>query len=72
MPYMWHFIVSFNGIPDDCDVILAVLDRDGFHELEFPCRCENGRWINMRTGCVVDVQPTHWRRWPADWPSPAD
>ena len=30
---MWHFI--FEKIPADRDVLLAVLDHDGFHALDF-------------------------------------
>ncbi len=33
---MWH--LSFEAIPKDEPVTLAVLDRDGLHALEFPCR----------------------------------
>jgi hypothetical protein len=43
---MWHFI--FETAPKDCDVLLAVLDHDGFHALEFPCRRgDDGRWIDV-------------------------
>jgi len=61
--YMWHFIVSANVIPDDCDPVVAVWDGDGFHPLEFPCRWKDGCWINAKTGRLVEVQPTHWRYW---------
>jgi hypothetical protein len=55
--FMWHFIVSFDAVPHDRD-----LDADGFHALEFPCRCnEGGCWIDVRTGRLLDIRPTHWR-----------
>jgi hypothetical protein len=61
---MWHFI--FERVPKGRDVRLAVLDRAGFHALEFPCRCsDDGRWIDVTTGRVVEVRPTHWRDWSA-------
>jgi hypothetical protein len=48
---MWHLI--FEIVPKDRDVILAVLDHDNFHALEFPCRySEDGRWIDATTGPV--------------------
>lgn len=59
---MWHFI--FEAIPKGEQVTLAVLDRDGFHALEFPCRrSDGGRWVDAKTGFAVDVRPTHWREW---------
>jgi hypothetical protein len=55
---MWHFI--FEAIPKDERVTLAVLDRDGFHALEFPCRrSDDGQWVDAKTGFTVDVRPTH-------------
>src|ERR1700733_273722 len=62
---MWRFI--FEKVPADRDVLLAVLDHEAFHVLEFPCRLtDDGRWINATTGRAVDVHPTHWRVWSAD------
>jgi hypothetical protein len=65
MAFMWHFI--FERVPTDRDVVLAVLDHEAFHALEFPCRIsDDGRWINVMTGCAFDVHPTHWRVRSAD------
>jgi hypothetical protein len=62
---MWHIILD--AIPKDREIVLAVLDGNGFHPLEFPCRySDDGRWINAKTGRAVDVRPTHWREWLAD------
>jgi hypothetical protein len=59
---MWHFI--FETVPKDHDVLLAVLDHEGFHALEFPCRrSDDGRWIDAATGRSIEVHPTHWREW---------
>jgi hypothetical protein len=35
---MWRLIGSFDAIPKDCDLMVAVIDQDGQHALEFPCR----------------------------------
>jgi len=62
---MWHFV--FETIPKDRAVLLAVLDREGFHALEFPCRrSDDGRWIDVTTGRPIEVSPTHWREWLCD------
>ena len=62
---MWRFIGSLDAIPKDCDLMVAVIDQDGQHTLEFPCRRRDGCWIELRTGRVIDVLPTHWREWPS-------
>ena len=60
--FMWHFIASLDAVPRDRNLTVAVLDADCFHALEFPCRCnENGCWIDVRTGRLLDIRPTHWR-----------
>jgi hypothetical protein len=62
---MWRFI--FDRVPKNRDVVLAVLDNDQFHALEFPCRrSDDGRWEEARTGRFIDVRPTHWPEWFAD------
>ena len=58
----WHGIAT---APEGCDLALSVIDRDGVHELIFACRLVDGKWVNAMTGRRVDVQPTHWREWPA-------
>jgi hypothetical protein len=63
---MWHFIMSEKAIPTNCDLMLAVADRDGLVALEFPCRWVNGCWIDTTTRRLVDVHPTHWRDWLQD------
>jgi hypothetical protein len=62
---MWHLITTLEAIPTDRSLLLAVVDQDGLHALAFPCRCSDGCWIDIRTGRLVDVRPTHWREWPA-------
>ena len=63
---MWRFISSIDAIPKDRDLMLAVVDHDGLHALVFPCRCGEGCWIDIRTGSVIEVIPTHWREWSSD------
>jgi hypothetical protein len=63
---MWRFIGSFDAIPKDRDLMVAVIDDDGQHALRFPCRFADGCWIEVRTGRTIDVRPTHWREWPSD------
>jgi hypothetical protein len=60
---MWHSIDSTEAVPKDCDLVLAVPDRDGLHALEFPCRLGQCRCIDKRTGRAIEVYPTHWREW---------
>ena len=52
--------------PSDCDLELAVIDRDGTHTLAFACRRQGGLWINAKTRRPIDVSPTHWREWPSE------
>lgn len=52
-------------VPDDRDLELAVIDKDGPHALAFPCRHVASGWINAKTRQLIDVRPTHWREWTA-------
>jgi hypothetical protein len=49
---MWHFI--FERIPTDRDVLLAVLDREAFHTLEFPCRLSDDERVVWST-CALRI-----------------
>ena len=64
---MWKPIAS---VPEHRSVQLAVIDRTGEHALVFPCRFDNGRWVNVRNGRGVDVHPTHWRPWEEETAAP--
>jgi len=57
----WQTIVS---APDNSDLEVSIFDRDEYHALVFPCRREQSGWRDTRTGRIVPVAPTHWRRWP--------
>jgi hypothetical protein len=57
---MW---MQISTAPFDCDLQLAVIDKDGTHALVFPCRhCLDG-WIASNTKQRIYVNPTHWRDW---------
>jgi hypothetical protein len=57
---MWQPV---SDAPFDRDLKLAVIDKDGPHELVFPCRRIAGGWMNAETKERIDVRPTHWREW---------
>jgi hypothetical protein len=57
---MWHPIAT---APLDCDLELAVIDKDGPHPLVFPCRRAAGGWMRAGTRERIEVRPTHWRIW---------
>jgi hypothetical protein len=57
---VWNPIAT---APFDCDLELAVLDRDGPHTLVFPSRRVVDGWINSKTKQRIDVHPTHWQQW---------
>ena len=51
--------------PFDCDIEVAVINRDGTHALAFPCRRVLDGWIDAETNeAIEDFEPTHWREWP--------
>jgi len=54
-----------SSAPRDRDLELAVIDRAGTHALLFPCRRIDDGWINALTKRRVELEPTHWREWPA-------
>jgi hypothetical protein len=54
---------SISTAPSDCDLELAVIDDEGPHALIFPCRRTPDGWISTGTKKLIDVRPTHWRKW---------
>jgi hypothetical protein len=63
---MWRYIGSYETIPNDRDLMVAVIDGDELHIVEFPCRWREGCWIEANTGRMIDVRPTHWRQWSSE------
>jgi hypothetical protein len=61
VPTSW---LPIKSAPFDCEIALAVIDRDGVHALVFPCRRILGGWMKAETKKRIEVHPTHWRRWP--------
>jgi len=57
---MWKHISTAKN---DCDLQLAVIDKDGTHALVFPCRHSLGGWIVSNSKQRIYVNPTHWRDW---------
>ncbi len=57
---VWHEIST---APYDCDLELAVVERDRVHPLVFACRRTPGGWIKVATREWVTIHPTHWRPW---------
>ena len=57
---MWQPIST---APFDCNLELAVMDKDEPHALVFPCRRVPGGWVHAELKKWIDVHPTHWREW---------
>jgi hypothetical protein len=60
---MWQNITA---APDDRDVEVAVIDKDGVHPLVAPCRRTANGWIDAVSRRLLDIRPTHWRPARAD------
>jgi hypothetical protein len=61
---MWQPVST---APYDTDLELAFVDKDEEHPLIFPCRRVAVGWIRQGTNELLDVRPTHWRKWPSNW-----
>jgi hypothetical protein len=59
---MWREIGT---APGECDVEIAVIDRDGVHAISFACRRSGVGWMISSSRRCIDVRPTHWRMWNA-------
>lgn len=60
---MWQHIST---APYHQPLQLAVVDGEGLHALVFPCERGIAGWVNASNRQRVDVDPTHWRPWPAE------
>ena len=59
LPVSWK---SIDTAPEGEDVTLVVVDAEGeTYTLNFPCRLQNGVWVNSVKRTPLKVQPTHWR-----------
>ncbi len=61
---MWYFITSISSVPIDRRLLLAVINEDGLHAVDFPCCRGENCWMHAETKAKIDVHPTHWREWP--------
>jgi hypothetical protein len=59
----WNEIVS---VPGERDLEVAVINGAGIHPVAFPCRYQDGIWINANTRRPIEINPTHWREWMRD------
>ena len=51
--------------PDEKDLEICIMDYDGIVlALGYPCHKRGAEWVDASNNKRVDVQPTHWRRWP--------
>ncbi len=49
--------------PSGTDLEVAVMENGSVHALVFPVHKSGPDWIDAATKELVDVQPTHWRKW---------
>jgi len=57
---MWQPITT---APFNCDLELAVQDREEMHTLVFPCQRTLTGWVASKTRQRLEVSPTPWRPW---------
>jgi hypothetical protein len=49
--------------PLDADLEVCVIDKGGTHTLIFPVRRSGNNWLDAGTKKVIEIAPTHWRKW---------
>lgn len=50
--------------PDEGDLEVCVVDYDGIVcALGYPCHKSGAQWVDASNKKLLDVQPTHWRKW---------
>lgn len=57
-------LAEFNGQGDpEPDEVVDVLceDHSGTYQLPFPCRFDDGQWVNAESGSVVEARVVGWR-----------
>jgi hypothetical protein len=53
--------------PPDTLVEVSVIDNRGVqHALMFPCCKSENEWVDPLSNLRIDIQPTHWRKWPLE------
>jgi hypothetical protein len=49
--------------PEGVDLEVCAIDRRGTHQLIFPVRRCGTEWVDASMDKVIDIVPTHWRKW---------
>ena len=49
--------------PSDNDLEVCVMDGSDSHALVFPVRKKGNTWVDASTKNLIDIAPTHWRKW---------
>jgi hypothetical protein len=49
--------------PTNTDLEVCVIDNNDIHALIFPVRKDGRKWADARTQSLIDIEPTHWRKW---------
>ena len=58
-----HYWLPISIAPEDCDLKLGAIDKDGIRPLAYPCRKRQAVWFNVWANEPVLIHPTHWRTW---------
>jgi hypothetical protein len=61
LPEKW---LPVSIVPSDMDLEVGVMDRGNVHALIFPVRRSGSDWLDASTKKLIDIAPTHWRKWP--------
>lgn len=50
--------------PDEGDLEICVMAYDGIvRGLDYPCHRQGAEWVDGSNNKLIDMQPTHWRKW---------
>jgi len=61
MPAEW---LPVSIAPDEGDLEICVVNYDGMvSALGYPCHRSGAVWADASNKRLVDIQPTHWRKW---------
>jgi hypothetical protein len=59
-PIQW---LPISLAPEDCDLQVGTIGKDGVRPWGFPCRKRQALWFNVWANEPVLIYPTHWRIW---------
>ena len=50
--------------PDEGDLEICIVDYNGIvRALNYPCHKSGTQWVDASNNRLLDIQPTHWRKW---------